>query len=143
MVSTEICNIILQEITMKKLMFQILRFGVVGGSAFLIDYALLFVLTEFGEINYLLSSCISFIVSVIYNYILSVIWVFDVGEERKAVHSFFIFIILSIIGLGINALIMWCMVDRLSVYYMLAKIVATAVVMVYNFVTRKLFLEAG
>ncbi len=128
---------------MKKLMFQILRFGVVGGSAFLIDYALLFVLTEFGEINYLLSSCISFIVSVIYNYILSVIWVFDVGEERKAVHSFFIFIILSIIGLGINALIMWCMVDRLSVYYMLAKIVATAVVMVYNFVTRKLFLEAG
>ena len=128
---------------MKKLMFQILRFGVVGGSAFLIDYALLFVLTEFGGINYLLSSCISFIVSVIYNYILSVIWVFDVGEERKAVHSFFIFIILSIIGLGINALIMWCLVDWLSVYYMLAKIVATAGVMVYNFVTRKLFLEAG
>lgn len=52
-----------------------------------------------------------------------------------------VFIILSVIGLGINELIMWIAVDAFGIFYMLAKIGATAVVMVYNFITRKLFLE--
>ena len=49
--------------------------------------------------------------------------------------------VLSVIGLGINELIMYVTVDLLIINYMLAKIGATAIVMVYNFITRKLFLE--
>lgn len=36
---------------------------------------------------------------------------------------------------------MWISVDFLSIYYLLAKIIATFIVMIFNFVTRKLFLE--
>ena len=54
-----------------------------------------------------------------------------------------VFIILSIVGLGINQLIMWICVDKLGIFYMISKIGATAIVMVYNFITRKIFLENG
>ena len=59
---------------MKKLLNQILKFGVVGGLAFIIDYGILIFLTEVFHINYLISTTISFIVSVIFNYIMSIFW---------------------------------------------------------------------
>lgn len=128
---------------MKRLINQILKFGVVGGTAFLIDYGLLFVLTEFAGIHYLISGTISFAASVIYNYILSIVWVFDPVGERSRTKDMAVFLILSVIGLGINQAIMWILVEQAGVYYMLSKIVSTAIVMVYNFITRKLFLEGG
>lgn len=123
-----------------KLLNQIFKFGLVGGIAFVIDYVLLYLCTEFLDIHYLVSSIISFTVSVIFNYILSVKWVFDV-KKKQDTSDFIVFIILSVIGLGINSLIMYVMVEIFDVYYMLSKIVSTAVVMIYNFITRKMFIE--
>ena len=126
---------------MKKLISQIFKFGIVGGSAFVIDYGIMIALTEVVGINYLISSGISFAVSVIYNYILSVRWVFEVekiGDKRK---EFIVFIVLSLIGLALNQLLMWVTVSGIHIFYMVAKILVTVVVMIYNFITRKLFLE--
>ena len=61
----------------------------------------------------------------------------DISKEKE----FIIFVILSVIGLGINQLVMWLMVDKLGMFYAIVKLFATAVVMVWNFVTRKIFLE--
>ena len=67
---------------MKKLFLQIFSFGIVGALAFLIDYCLLYVFTEFLHVHYLISSVIGFSVSVIFNYLLSVKWVFDVNKKQ-------------------------------------------------------------
>mgnify|MGYP000322072589 FL=1 len=80
-------------------------------------------------------------VSVIYNYILSVRWVFEVDENGDKRKEFVIFIVLSLIGLGLNQLLMWVFVSMIHIFYMVAKIIVTAIVMLYNFITRKLFLE--
>lgn len=119
---------------------QILKFGIVGGIAFVIDYALLYVCTEYLNIYVLYSSIISFSISVIFNYIMSIKWVFDVNHKQTH-KDFIIFIIFSIIGLGINQLIMYLGIERLHIYYMLVKIASTGIVMVYNFITRKIFIE--
>lgn len=124
-----------------KLFAQIIKFGFVGGTSFLIDAGILFLLTEFVGVHYLISGAISFTASVIYNYILSIKWVFDAKEDVNKVQELAVFIGLSVIGLGLNQLFMWLFVDIFHIYYMLSKIIATAIVMVYNFVTRKIFIE--
>lgn len=118
-----------------------MKFGIVGVICFGIDYGLMILLTEICGISYLVSSGISFSVSVMVNYTLSLKFVFETDKDNNKVVEFLIFIILSVVGLGINQVLMWVCVDKLHVYYMISKIGVTGVVMVYNFVTRKLILE--
>lgn len=126
---------------MKKLMEQIMRFGIVGVIAFVIDYSVLLLLTEVAGIHYLISSAVAFLVSVIFNYILSITFVFETDKSKSKGAQFSLFAIMSAGGLGINQLMMWLLSDVMFIPYQLSKFLATAVVMVYNFVTRKLFLE--
>ena len=123
---------------MNKLIKQILRFGLVGGIAFLIDYGIFTLLTLLG-VNYLIANVISFSVSVIFNYVASIKWVFDAKKQTSK--DAVIFIVLSFIGLGINELLLYVGVDKLHINELLMKLVATAIVMVYNFITRKIIVE--
>ena len=125
---------------MKKLINQIAKFGVVGIIATLIDYILLFILTDVFKIYYMTSSIISFSVSLIFNYIASVKWVFNV-EHKQTYKDGLLFLIFSLIGLWINQEVMYLTVEKLGIYYMISKIFATGIVMVWNFITRKIFIE--
>ncbi len=132
----------MEKFLKSKLFKQIVKFIFVGGTAFVIDYLVMVFLTEVFNINYLVSSVISFCVSVIYNYVMSTVWVFEVDKEKSKTQTFAMFIILSVIGLIINTIVMWLLVDGTNLMpYTIAKIIATAVVMVYNFISRKIFLE--
>lgn len=128
---------------MKRLIAQIMKFGVVGVVAFAIDYGLLIVLTEVFGIDYLVSATVSFTVSVVFNYLASMRYVFAHREGMSRRREFAIFVVLSVIGLLINNVCLWLGVDMLGVDYRITKIAVTAIVMVWNFVTRKLFLDAG
>ena len=108
--------------------------------AFIIDYSLLYVFTDIVGINYLVSSALSFTISLVFNYILSIKWVFDVGH-KQTVKDVILFVVLSVIGLGINELIMYLGVDKVHINYLIVKLFATAIVMVFNFITRKIFIE--
>ncbi len=125
----------------KNLLLQMFKFLLVGGLAFVIDYVTLIICKEVFNIPVLISAAIAFTISVIFNYILSVKWVFDVDKNKSEKKNFIIFIVFSVIGLGLTELIMWFGVDIIKISYLIVKIIATAIVMVFNFVTRKLFLE--
>ena len=131
----------IKKINDNKLFMQIFKFLFVGGLAFVIDYAVLIVCKEVFGLTVLLSAAIAFTVSVVFNYILSIKWVFDINKENSSTRNFTLFIIFSVIGLGLTELIMWFGVDVLLISYLIVKIIATAIVMVFNFITRKMFLE--
>lgn len=128
---------------MQKLLAQIAKFGVVGVIAFVIDYGLLALLTEAFGVNYLVSATISFTASVVFNYVASMRYVFAHRENLSRRREFIIFVTLSIIGLGINNAGLWAATELLGIDYRISKIAVTVVVMVWNYVTRKLFLDAG
>lgn len=126
---------------MRKLIEQIMKFGVVGIIAFVIDFGVMVFLTEVFGIDPVISATVSFIISVVFNYAASMRYVFSHREGMSRTREFVIFVVLSAIGLGINDLLIWAGTDLASFDYRLVKIFATAVVMVWNFVTRKIFLE--
>ena len=125
---------------MKKLVLQLIKFGIVGVIAAIIDVGTLVLLKELCRVDVLVASALAFSASVIVNYILSMLFVFKGGKHGK-VKEFIIFVALSIGGLGINQLIMWIGTVYTPVYYLFAKVFSFIFVSVYNFVTRKIFLE--
>ncbi len=126
---------------MIKLFKQMMKFGFVGFLCFFIDYGIMVFLTEMFGVNYLMSSGISYSISTIINYILSVTIVFETDKKKNRIKEFVVFVFLSVIGLGVNELCMKVGVDLIGIHYMIVKIGATAIVMVYNFITRKIFIE--
>lgn len=131
----------INKIKNNKLLMQICKFGIVGGMAFLIDYAILIFSKEILGFNVLISAALGFSISVIFNYIASVKWIFVVNQNNSKTRNFTLFIILSIIGLLITELIMYIGTDIFTFNYMIIKIIATIIVMIFNFITRKIFLE--
>lgn len=126
---------------MNKLAGQVAKFGIVGIVCFGIDYCMMVLLTERCGVDYLLSSGVSFIVSVVVNYLLSMRFVFQSKKENDKVKEFALFTVLSITGLLLTEFLMWAVVERIGLHYMFAKMMVTGIVMVYNFMTRKIFLE--
>ena len=126
---------------MKKLIWQIIKFGGVGGLSFVIDFAVLWLCHDLLSVEILFSTAVAFIVSWVINYILSVKVVFVVSEKHSETRNFILFVIFSVIGLVLTEFLMHWGVNILRLNYMLVKILATAVVMVFNFITRKIFLE--
>ena len=80
----------------EKLLLQMFKFAIVGGTAFLIDYIILIICKEVFHLDTLLSAAIGFTISTIVNYILSVTWVFDVSGKHSGKRNFIIFVIFSI-----------------------------------------------
>lgn len=128
---------------MKALLAQFFKFGIVGFLAFLIDYGLLAFLTECFGVNYLISATIGFTVSVVFNYLASMRFVFTHKEGLSKRKEFTIFVLLSIVGLLLNNSIMWAGVELVHGHYLIVKLFATAIVMLWNFGTRKKFLDAA
>ena len=131
---------------MKGLIEQFLKFGVVGAIAFLIDYGVLMLLSQVIGMDPVISASISFVVSVVFNYVASMHYVFTRRDDISRRREFTVFVILSAIGLVINEIIMVIGVNVLgdsALMVTITKLVATAIVMVWNFVSRKKWLDAG
>lgn len=115
---------------------EILRFGLTGGLCFLLDYGTMLLCKEVFGLHYLVATGAGFVVSVIVNYILCIKWVFS-GAKEGGFKVQALFLLTSLIGLGLNQLIMWGLVDGLHIFYAIAKIITTAIVMVYNYFTKR------
>ncbi len=139
---------------MKNLLNQIIKFGIVGFFCFFIDFGITTGLTNQLGVHYLISKFLGFVVSAIVNYILSVKFVFTRKKQMDKKKEFSVFLVLSAIGLVINEIVMYICIDGIyrnsnslqnlmteSFVVYLSAILATGVVMVYNFISRKLFLE--
>lgn len=123
--------------SLKTLLVQFFRYGIVGGIAFVADYGSLYLLTEFFHLHHLISAAIAFCIGLAVNYAFSTKWVFGESRFRGKWAEFTVFALIGVAGLGLNELIIWFFSDILPLHYMASKLISTAVVFLWNFLARK------
>ena len=128
---------------MRHLIEQFVKFGIVGVIATAIDFVALIALTEWAGMDPVASAAISFTLSVLFNYAASMRFVFQRREDISRSRELVIFVVLSLVGLLINEALMWLGVNVASLNYVLVKLLATVVVMLWNFLSRKRWLDAS
>jgi len=117
---------------------QFLRFSTVGTINFFLDYGVYFGLTRgfpFWGKHIILASTVSFVAAVISSFLLNTFWTFrcDAAGWHRRVWKFFA---VATGGLALNATILFVL-TRLGVYDLIAKLAATAIVLVWNFLLQK------
>ncbi|RBP97707.1 sugar translocase [Bifidobacterium aemilianum] len=133
---------------MRKLIEQLVKFGVVGLIAFLIDWGVLNLLVIFAHMNSVAAGIISFLVSLAFNYLASMKYVFKHREDMAQWMEVLIFFISAAIGLLINVIILAGFTfglilgtGRYVLFTNIGKLVSALVVAIWNFVIRKWLLD--
>ena len=141
--------------SMNKRFAEVLRFILTGGVCTLIEYAALYVFKEWLHWGAVAATPVAFLISVLFNYILCVRWVFPAAQEgsRKAQLGF---LITSGAGFFLNWFLMWALTALLGEdvplftllgftleVWIVNKVVATALVMVWNYFTKRWVLKGG
>jgi putative flippase GtrA len=113
------------------------KYAVVGGVAFLLDFSMLFFLTEYVHIYYILSATAAFVAGLLCNYVLSVYWVFDERALSNRFVEFLVFSVIGLIGLLLNDGLIWSLTEVGRMHYLLSKVLAAVVVFFWNFIARR------
>ena len=120
--------------------YQLIRYGFVGGVAFIADYGSLYALTEWCGVQYLVSAAMAFIIGLTVNYVLSNLIVFTAHRLSNRWLEFALFALIGVIGLGLNEAIMYSCCEWAGLHYMIAKLISTVLVFFCNFFVRKITL---
>lgn len=122
---------------------EFLRYVVVGGIAFVVDFGALIFLAEAFGLHYLVSAAIAFCCGLATNYVLCIRWVFKTRSFANRQAEFVVFSIIGVIGLAWNEFIMYLGTDVFGLDYRFSKLAAVAIVLIWNFGVRKVFLFRG
>ena len=127
---------ILEDIRDKGDLGLFLGYVFTAGLATVVDIALLYLLTNFVGFHYLLSSVISYTAGMVTNYSGSKLFVFRNKSEDIA-KQFSLFAIVALIGLALNQLIIWLLVEYGGMWYLYAKFISVFIVMFWSFYGHK------
>lgn len=116
------------------------RYFWAGSLTFLVDFTLLLLLTEFAGINYLWSNLAAVSVGIVMSYVLCVKWVFLDRRYNRVVFEFPLFVLTCFVGILLNELLLWLLVEFAGSHYLVAKVIVTFVIFVINFCLKKLIL---
>ena len=139
----------------KQRLGEIIRFVIAGGAGFAVEFGALILLKEKLDVDTLIAVPIAFVLSVIVNYLLCVLWVFS-GARKQNRKNRLAFFLTSAVGLLLNEILMLLFrvawgenAVLFSVFsfgirlYVLNKVLATCIVMVWNYFTKRYILTKG
>jgi Predicted membrane protein len=132
---------------LKPLMKEFGRYLIVGGTAFIIDYAAFYLTSAYVfntlELGVYFATAFGFILGLIYNYIMSLVFVFRSAKEQnrgKTVGAFLVFAVIGVIGLLLSEGGMYLVYDLLDVNEYIARVLVAGAVTVWNYAARKLLI---
>lgn len=115
----------------RSLIKQFLAFASAGAVGTAAHYFLLLILVMGWKADAVVASALGFLLGLSINYLLSHYWVFR--SQKRHVETALKFLFIAGVGLGLNTGLMYLAVTKVGVHYLLAQLVATAVVLLWNF----------
>lgn len=122
----------------KAFILKFLKFCVVGVSGTVIDFGLTWLCKEIFKIPKFLANAIGFVVAATNNYILNRIWTWGSTNEQIGI-EYTKFFFVSLIGLGLNTLILYIFNEKIKMNFYVSKVIATGFVMLWNFFANNYF----
>lgn len=120
--------------------YRILRFLITGSSGAAINMVLLFIFTEFFGWWYLLSATVAFLLSIVFGFSMHKLWTFKDPSTDWISGQFSIYFGLMLFNLMANAAILYTLVERFDLWYILGQAITSLIIAVWSFfVYRKLF----
>ena len=129
--------------------YEIIRFALVGVIASLFDFATCYIFQYYILVNLqpvwitIISVTMGFIVGVIVNYLCSIFMVFKATtnkDKSRTAFGRFLFVFLAAIGLFMGMGLQYLFFNFLKLGYVLTFIIRTLIVLIWNYVSRKLFI---
>ena len=122
----------------KLFILKFLKFAAVGFSGVFVDFGITWLFKEKVKLNKYVSNAIGFVCAATSNYILNRIWTFE-SENASIATEYGKFMLVSVIGLGINSLTLYILTDKLKWNFYLSKIFAIGMATLWNFFANLLF----
>ena len=117
----------------KILLLKFIKFCAVGFSGMVIDFGTTWLLKEKARVNKYIANSAGFVLAATSNYIWNRLWTFQ-SENSRIGFEYLSFIIISVIGLGINNLVIFIFSDKLKFNFYFSKLIAIGVVTIWNFI---------
>ncbi len=117
----------------RRLLERFVKWSVVGAIGAVVDFSILSALVELAGVYVHFAQAISFTCAVVNNYILNRTWTFGEIKHKGSAVQFMQFFIVSILGLLTRTVIIYILVEWLSIWYIVATAIAVVVVLVWNF----------
>lgn len=116
---------------------KFVKFGLVGVLNTLINW-IIFALLNFIGVYYIVANVIAYVIATANSYIWNSKWVFEYnGKNKKETTAKFV--ILNLIGLGLNTGILYLLVDMVGFNKLIALVITTGIVMIINYIVNKLW----
>jgi len=126
---------------------QFLSYFGVGGAAAVVEWICFTIFISVLGLPYLLATILAFLISTTVNWILGRIFTFKDSaykEKNERLKEVILVFFVSAIGLGFNMLLMYLFVDvigmKSSLQQTIAKVLATGIVFIWNYLSRKLWI---
>ncbi len=120
-----------------KISGQIIRFLISGGTATLVGLVALYVFTEFAGIWYLFSVVLAFIFAFIVSFTLQKLWTFNDRRTDKIHQQVAFYLAVTLANLALNVLIVYLLVEKAGLWYMLAQFITDAIIAAESFIIYK------
>ena len=116
---------------------KVLIYLCIGGTAALIEWGGFYFLNHWLLVNYLLATALAFAFSTLCHYLLGNIFVFNRGTRYARKKELSLVFLVSTIGLLFNLLLMGLFVGFFAWNAMAAKVAASGIVVIWNYLSRK------
>ena len=119
---------------------KLILYFFVGGISAIVDLGIYSLGIKLLKINWFYISFVSFFIAIIINYCLSIKFVFNSKVRFNKTHEIILVFIISGIGMLLNLIILWILIEQKNIDEVYSKVISTGLVFFWNYNFRKYYI---